>query len=412
MSTTFTPAAASAARSPQYAAYSEAQPAQRIPSLDIIRGAVMVLMAIDHVRVYAGVPAGGPSFGVFFTRWVTHFCAPAFIFLAGTAAYLHGQKLGSKSALARYLVTRGAWLLLLEMTLLRFAWTFNVDYATFTFAGVIWVIGWCMILLAALIRLPTTVVGAIGVAIIVLHNLVDPFAQELGRTLGQAPGAWLWQLLYFGGSFRVGGGGPQVVVLYTIVPWVGVIAAGYAFGAVMQMPAARRRQVCLQIGLGAIAAFILLRALDVYGDPRAWRAGGAAPAYLRFLNTSKYPASLQFLLMTLGPTIALVPALETARGRIARWLTVFGRVPFFYYVLHLPLIHAVAVLISLVRTPDQTTWLIANHPMMPPPLPAGYMWSLTLLYLVTAAVVVALYFPCRWFAAVKARRKDAWLTYL
>jgi uncharacterized membrane protein len=178
------------------------------------------------------------------------------------------------------------------------------------------------------------------------------------------------------------------------------------------MPPERRRRLCLRIGLGAIAAFLLLRALDVYGDPRLWRPPGPAPAAIRFLNTSKYPASLLFLLMTLGPTIALIPMLDTARGRAARWLSVFGRVPFFYYVLHIPLIHVVAVLVSLARTPTQTSWLIANHPMMPPPVPAGYMWSLTLLYVVTVAVVVALYFPCRWFAELKARRRDAWLTYL
>ncbi len=385
---------------------------RRIASLDVIRGAVMVLMAIDHVRVYAGVPPGGPSFGLFFTRWLTHFCAPAFIFLAGTAAYLHGERLRDRGALARYLVTRGAWLILLELTLLRFTWTFNVDYASFTFAGVIWVIGWCMILLAGLIRLPTAAVGALGVGIIVLHNLVDPYTEALTRSLGDAPLAWLWQLLYFGGSFRIGSGGPQVVVLYTIVPWVGVIAAGYAFGAVMRLPAEQRRRLCLRIGLGAIAAFVVLRTFDVYGDPRSWQGPGPAPAFIRFLNTSKYPASLLFLLMTLGPTIALIPPLETARGRMARWLTVFGRVPFFYYVLHIPLIHTAAVLISLVRTPQHTSWLVANHPMMPPPVPAGYMWSLLLLYLVTASVVVALYFPCRWFADVKARRKEKWLTYL
>jgi uncharacterized membrane protein len=413
MSTTFMPAEVYAGRRTQDDAGAESGSIQRIPSLDIIRGAVMVLMAIDHVRVYAGVPAGGPSFGVFFTRWVTHFCAPAFIFLAGTAAYLHLQKLGSKRDLARYLVTRGAWFILLEMTLVRFAWTFNVDYATFTLAGVIWVIGWCMIVLAGLVWLPTAAVGAIGVGIIALHNLADPLTQDLARSLGESSTGWLWQILYFGGSFRIGGDGLQVVVLYTIIPWVGVIAAGYAFGAVMRMPAEQRRQRCLQIGLGAIAAFLVLRAFDLYGDPRSWQAPGPAPAFIRFLNTSKYPASLLFLLMTLGPTIALIPLLDNARGRVARWLAVFGRVPFFYYVLHLPLIHATAVLISLVRTPGQTSWLVANHPMMPPPVPDGYMWSLTLLYVVTAAVVVTLYFPCRWFAELKARRKDArWLSYL
>lgn len=155
--------------------------------------------------------------------------------------------------------------------------------------------------------------------------------------------------------------------------------------------------------------------MDVYGDPRPWSTpprGVTAPTVIRFLNTTKYPASLLFLLMTLGPTIALIPILESARGQLARWLGVFGRVPFFYYVLHIPLIHVVAVLISLVRTPAHTSWLIANHPMMPPDVPAGYMWSLALLYAVTAAVVMALYFPCRWFAGLKARRKEVWLSYL
>lgn len=410
MSTAVAPTGTPLVRNPQSAI--RAGPSARIPSLDIIRGAVMVLMAIDHVRVYAGVPPGGPTFGVFFTRWVTHFCAPAFIFLAGTAAYLHGQKLGTKRALARYLVTRGAWLILLELTLLRFAWTFNVDYANFTFAGVIWVIGWCMILLAGLVWLPTAAVGAIGVAIMALHNLIDPFTQNIARALEESSTGWIWQILYFGGSFRIGAGGPQVVVLYSIVPWVGVIAAGYAFGAVMRMEPERRRRLCLQIGLGAIAAFLLFRAMDVYGDPRQWRPAGPAPAVFRFLSTSKYPASLLFLLMTLGPAIALIPLLEHARGRIARWLTVFGRVPFFYYVLHIPLIHVAAVIISRVRTPTHTSWLVANHPLMSPPVPAGYVWSLTLLYVVTAAVVVALYFPCRWFAELKARRKDVWLSYM
>jgi uncharacterized membrane protein len=190
MSTTFIPSEAHAPRPRQDATGAGPTHAPRIASLDIVRGAVMVLMAIDHVRVYAGVPPGGPTFGLFFTRWVTHFCAPAFIFLAGTAAYLYQQKIGSKAALARYLITRGAWLILLELTVLRFAWTFNVDYTNFTFAGVIWVIGWCMILLAGLIRLPTVAIGAIGIAIIALHNLVDPFTQELGRALGESSTAW------------------------------------------------------------------------------------------------------------------------------------------------------------------------------------------------------------------------------
>jgi hypothetical protein len=191
------------------------------------------------------------------------------------------------------------------------------------------------------------------------------------------------------------------------------MAAGYAFGPVMRETPERRRRLCLTLGVAMIAAFVVLRALDLYGDPRPWRAAPPGmPDALAFLNTAKYPASLLFLLMTLGPTILLLPFLEMPRGAVARWLGVFGRVPFFYYVLHIPLIHLAALLISLVRTPDATWWLFANHPMMMPPAPEGYRWSLGLLYLVTIAVVVALYVPCRWFAALQERRRDAWLSYL
>ena len=360
---------------------------QRIRSVDIVRGAVMVLMAIDHVRVYAGVPAGGPDPAIFFTRWVTHFCAPVFIFLAGTSAYLYGQKLQSRSKLAKFLVTRGLWLVLLELTLLRFTWTFNFDYAHFTFAGVIWAIGWSMVILAGLVFLPVAVVGAIGVLVIFAHNALAPVLSKS-------------TILYGGWEMPVGP--VNLVVLYTIIPWFAVMAAGYAFGAILQ-----RRRLVLTMGLAAIALFILLRATSVYGDPRPWDGGA-----LKFLNPAKYPASLQFLLMTLGPMFVALPLLEGARGRVAHWLEVFGRVPFFYYVLHIPLIHAIAVLISLVRTPQHTGWLIANHPVMPPDVPPGYQWSLGLLYLVTALVVVALYFPCRWYARVRTERPRAWMRYV
>jgi uncharacterized membrane protein len=359
----------------------------RLRSLDIARGAVMVLMALDHVRVYSGVPAGGPEPAVFFTRWVTHFCAPVFVFLAGTSAYLYGQKVQSRAALAKFLGMRGLWLVLLELTVLRFAWTFNFDYAHFTFAGVIWVIGWSMVVLAGLVFLPTAVIAALGIIVIAGHNAF---------TTGEQPSP-LVQVLYAGWSFPVG---PlNLVVLYTLIPWVGVMAAGYAFGAV-----ATRRRVCFALGAASIVLFIVLRATGIYGDPRPWESG-----VLQFLNTAKYPASLQFLLMTLGPMFLVLPLLENAR---ARWLEVFGRVPFFYYVLHIPLIHLVAVLISLVRTPESTGWLFANHPMLPPEVPPGYRWSLGMVYLVTAVVVVALWFPCRWYAREKAERPRAWMKFV
>jgi len=368
----------------------------RILSIDIVRGAVMVLMAIDHVRVFAGVPPGGPSPAIFFTRWVTHFCAPVFLFLSGTSAYLYGQKAGSRVALARFLLVRGLWLVLLELTILRFAWTFNFDYANFTFAGVIWVIGWSMVVLAALVFLPTSVVAAIGLAIIAGHNAIPTIEDP-------SP---LWRMLYAGGEVHAGG--LNVIVLYVLIPWVGVMAAGYGFGAVTRLAPGVRRRWCLSLGVAAVLLFMALRASGSYGDPWPWQP----PSLLLFLRTTKYPASLQFLLMTLGPVLMAFPFLETARSRVARWLSVFGKVPFFYYILHIPLIHLVAVLISLVRTPAHTGWLIANHPMRPPDIPAGYPWSLWLLYLVTAMVVVALYFPCRWYAAKKAEARGGWTRFL
>lgn len=383
----------------------------RITSLDIVRGAVMVLMAIDHVRVYAGVPAGGPTPGVFLTRWVTHFCAPAFVFLAGTSAWLHGSRLGDPAALGRWLVTRGAWLVLLELTVLRLAWTFTLDYGAYMLAGVIWMLGWCMILMALLVRLPAVVIGTFGVVLMAGHNLTGFMGPDaIGALLGGGMG-WLWKILYFGGGISVGGGeSANFLVLYSIIPWIGVMAAGYAFGAVLQQPEGRRR-TCLAIGMAVTVAFIVLRVLNVYGD-RPWSPSGQVPAWIAFLNTSKYPASLQFLLMTLGPTIAALGLLEGATARMTGWLRVFGRVPFFYYLLHIPLIHVVALVISLVRSPDATGWLFGHHPMNPGPAPDGYMWSLPLLYLVTVVVVALLYYPCRWFADLKARRSEAWLTYL
>jgi uncharacterized membrane protein len=403
----------------------------RVPSLDIIRGAVMVLMALDHVRVFSGVAAGGRTPGIFFTRWITHFCAPAFIFLAGTAIFLYGRKLGGRGqrgTLARFLLVRGAWLILMEMTLIRFGWTFNFDYVHYALAGVIWVIGWCMILMAGLVFLPVAAVGLLGAVIVAGHNLMDGQLWQLADTLNDRSLAWLWKILYFGfASGPIDVLGMRLTVLYSLVPWIGVMAVGYAFGPIMRMDAAERRRWCLSIGSGAIVLFLVLRGFDLYGDPNKWNPppdSGAAvtqgtaarppatPPLLRFLNTNKYPASLLFLFMTLGPMIAVIPLLETAHGPPPRVLMVFGRVPFFFYVLHIPLIHAAAIVVSLLREGHVNAWLFANHPMGNPPPPDGYAWGLPLLYLVTLIVVAILYVPCRWMGELKQRRHEAWLRYL
>lgn len=353
----------------------------------------MVLMAIDHVRVYSGLPPGGPTYGIFLTRWVTHFCAPAFFFLAGTGAFLRLERRGDKADLSRFLVTRGLWLVFLELTFLRFGWTFNFDYQHYMLAGVIWAIGWCMVLLAGIIWLPLPAIAVGAIAIIAGHNLVGPSVPTQSA---------FWQILYSGGQLG------RLSVLYVIVPWVAVMAAGYAFGAVV-----RRRDICIGLGLAAIALFLVLRGLDGYGDPHAWHAfPKQVPFPIRFLAVTKYPASLDYLLMTLGPTMLVLPFLESASGPIARALDIFGRVPFFFYVLHIPLIHASACVVSLIRAGAIDPWLFTNHPMMNPEAPAGYTWSLGLLYLVWAIVIALLYPACRWYARVKATRRSVWLSYL
>jgi uncharacterized membrane protein len=390
------------------------QTARRIHSIDVARGVAMVLMAIDHVRVYAGVPPGGPKPGVFFTRWITNFVAPAFAFLAGTSAYLLGRRMGNRRALARYLVTRGLILVLLELTVIRVAWTFNFDFGHYLLAGVIWMLGWCMVLLAALIWLPIPAIGAFGVAVIVLHNALDFLSPAAGTALQQSSLSWLWQILYFGGPIQLGQNGPTLMVLYSIVPWIGVMAAGYAFGAVMTLEPSRRDRICVTLGASAIVLFLVLRTIDVYGDPRHWHSTGAThmSAWLRFINTTKYPASLQFLLMTLGPTILLLPLVERARGKIGEMFATFGRVPMFYYLIHIPTIHLAAVIVSFAREGTVNPWLFANHPMMNPPPPDGYTWKLSLLYAVFLVVIAVLYAPSRWYARRKATDPAPWMRYI
>jgi len=387
----------------------------RIASIDILRGAVMILMAIDHVRVYSGLPAGGPTPGIFFTRWITHFCAPAFIFLAGTSVFFYARKHTDTS---RFLAIRGLWLIFLELTLLRFAWTFNFDFMHYEMAGVLWVIGVCMILMAALVKLPLPITAAIGVIIIAAHNLVDPHLFQIANNLNASKFSGLWKILYIGffaGPIQFGPDGPNLIVLYSIIPWIGVMAAGYAFGKILTLEPSRRNRICLFIGVGAIALFLVLRGFNLYGDPRPWRSPTPEhpmPALLSFLNCNKYPASLNYLLMTLGPIIALIPVLENARGAVARAITVFGRVPFFFYVLHIPLIHALALIVSKIREGAVNPWLFTNHPMGNPEPPDGYTWSLPLLYVVWAITIALLYPACRRFAEVKAKRTDPWLKYL
>ncbi len=306
----------------------------------------------------------------------------------------------------------------LELTFLRVAWTFNFDFAHYEMAGVIWAIGWCMIILAGLSRLSAGALGVAGVLIIAGHNLFDPSFGPLLDSLGTDLGSALWKIAYVGfwaGPISGGPDGPNLVVLYSIIPWIGVMMAGFGFGRVLTAEPGRRDRLCLAIGLGAVAAFLALRGFNLYGDPRPWSAPtgeGGMPAIFSFLNTTKYPASLSFLLMTLGPAVALMPLAGRMRGPLAGAVAIFGRVPFFFYVVHIPLIHAAAMAVSFLTTGTVDGWLFTNHPMGNPPPPDGYAWSLATLYLVWAAVIALLYVACRWFAALKSARTEWWLKYL
>ena len=390
--------------------------AVRIETIDVVRGVVMVLMALDHVRVYSGVPAGGPTAAVFLTRWVTHFCAPAFFFLAGTSAFLRGGGRVGEPSLPRWLVTRGLVLVALELSVIRLCWTFNFDYAHYVLAGVIWSLGWCMVLLAGIVQLPMRAIVVLALVLIAGHDAIPLLLHGQASGLLATPaGPWL-RGLYFGGAFALGAAPePNAFVLYSIVPWVGVMSAGYAFGRILTREPEARRAACLKLGLLLVFAFLALRGLQLYGD-RPWRTPPGeqpwAPAWIRFLATTKYPASLQFLLMTLGPTLIALGALEGVWNRITRVFAVFGRVPMFFYLLHIPLIHLLALVVATARTPAALPWLFANHPMHPPDVPPGYRWPLPLLYGVTVLAIAALYAPCRWYARVRAERRWAWTTYI
>ena len=374
----------------------------RIDSIDIIRGVIMVLMAIDHVRVYSGVPAGGPTPGIFFTRWITHFCAPGFVFFAGTAAFLYGQKVGDRPTLSRWLLTRGLLLVVLELTLIRFAWTFNVDYSSFVLAGVIWMLGWCMVMLAGLVRFSPKTVGITGVAIMLFQQLFSLVPRVFPESMRPAVGT-VWEFFYPAGL----DGAPGIAILYVLIPWIGVMAAGYGFGTIMLREPAERRRACLRIGLSATALFLV-----VAGVATALLPAGddAPPALIRMLNQNKYPASQLFLLMTLGPMIALLPAAERMRGWPAKILATFGRVPMFYYLLHIPLIHLSALAVTMMREGAVHSEWYASAPFTQ--VPEEARWGLGLLYLVFVIDVVILYFPCRWYAGYKARKGTGWVTYV
>ena len=384
----------------------------RVESVDVVRGVIMIIMALDHTRDFFGIPGQNPTnlaattAALFFTRWITYFCAPVFFLLTGTGAYLSLWR-KSPAELSRFLFTRGLWLIFLEVVVLRcFSYQFNADYRL-TMLLVLWALGWSMIVLSALVRLPAAVVTAIGVIMIAGHNLLDAV-----RLTGPISGP-LWSILHAPG-FVLNTPEHVVFVAYPLIPWIGVTAAGYGVGQIFSWDADRRRSFLLRAGLLISVGFVLLRALNGYGDPSHWaRKTTTTFTVLSWLNTTKYPPSLLFLLMTLGPALLLLRAVDPSTPSFLRPALIFGRVPLFYYILHFTLIHLLAVIVCYARY-GSAHWMfespdLAHYPFSPPP---GWGYPLPVVYLIWILVVAALFPVCRWFAALRQRRGDVWLSYL
>jgi len=380
----------------------------------------MIIMALDHVRdfIHRGAMSGASptdllttTAGLFMTRWVTHFCAPVFMFTAGLGAYFYlrnGER--TKGQLSRFLVTRGLWLMFLELTVMQLAYNFNAATSNPIFLLVLWVLGACMIVLAALIWMPITWLTAISVLTIVLHNTLDGIrAQSLG---GWAP---LWTLLHQVGAFPFAG--RILIAPYSLIPWFAVMALGFCAGPIFAMPAGDRRRRLLRLGAAATIAFAIVRAINVYGDPARWSAQPTAVfTLLSFLNTTKYPPSLAFLLMTLGPALIAVSFLDRLTLSRSNPLIVFGRVPLFYFVLHFMLAHVAAVVLAIARYGSAAfSFAWQPVPSMGGPaklFPPDFGYDLWVAYAVWITIVILMYPLCRWFAQLKERRGDWWLSYL
>jgi uncharacterized membrane protein len=357
-----------------------------------LRGFVIAIMALDHTRDFFGAGGFNPRDvmepALFVTRWVTHLCAPTFVFLAGLSAFLYGRGRNTEE-LSRFLLIRGFWLILIDLTLIKFGWRFDVDLYRLT-AGVIFVIGASMIALAVLIWLPRWVIVGVSLFMLAGHNLFDSVrADELGEA------SWAWRLLHEPGFLPLGAS-VQLYVLYPLIPWIGVMAAGYLLGPVMQLAPEARQRLLIRLGAAVTLGFIVLRTANLYGDPDPWTAQETwLSTALSFLNCEKYPPSLLFLMMTLGPALMLLASFEHARGAFPRLLATFGQVPFFFYVVHIYLIHGLAVATGLAFT---------STPAI------GF--SLPIVYLIWLLMLGLLYPICRWFAELKDDGRGWWWSYL
>lgn len=389
----------------------------RVQSLDILRGAVMIIMALDHVRDFFHEQAflddplnmASTTPALFFTRWITHFCAPVFVFLAGTSAFLSGQRRTSKD-LSRFLITRGLWLVLVEMVIITFGLTFDPLYHIIVLQ-VIWAIGMSMIILGILVRFPFVVVLAFGLIVVFLHNLLDYPEAERGGQVGT-----LWNILHISRFFIVPLGDSRALLfVYAFLPWAGLMALGYCFGAFYKngFSAAKRKKILLYLGFGIIILFVILRFINEYGNPSQWstQPRGTLYSILSFLNANKYPPSLMYLCMTIGPAIVVLALLENVRiSRVGNFFRTFGRVPFFYYVLHFYMIHIICVILFYATGNSNANIVDPNTPFLFRPAVWGF--NLWIVYTIWIGLILMIYPLCRWYERYKATHTHWWLSYL
>lgn len=387
----------------------------RIYSLDILRGAVMIIMALDHARDFIHAPAfvhdpldlGSTTPILFFTRWITHFCAPVFVFLAGTSAFLQSQK-KSNTELSLFLIKRGLWLIFIEIVVISFAWSFNPMYNVF-FLQVIWAIGVSMVLLGLVIRLPYNVLLFLGLLIVFGHNALDPFRQTLN-------GGFWWDLA-MQGNFAVHCIIPDhcLIMVYAFVPWWGLMILGYCFGRLYgsHIDPAYRKRMLIYLGVGLILLFIVLRFFNIYGDPVPWSVQkNPVYSFLSFIKVNKYPPSLLFFCMTIGPALLLLAFLENFKNQLSQAISIFGRVPFFFYVIHLYLIHFISMMLFFFKGHSFQEGLHGNPQVPFKFFIPGEGYSLGEVYLVWIIVIFALYPLCKWFNDYKNRNPKWWLSYL
>ncbi len=387
----------------------------RITSIDTVRGLVMVIMALDHIRdffhegafTYNPTDMNTTTPALFFTRWITHFCAPTFVFLAGTSIFLSTRR-KTKKELSMFLLSRGLWLVFLEVVVVRFAFFFNFYY-DFTILQVIWAIGLAMICMAALIRLRYAIILSIGLIIVFGHNLTDGIQLQPNDS-----GYALWALLRQTGFIQVS---PQIAVLafYPVIPWLGIMVLGYCIGRLFAKgadPLLRKKRL-LQLGTGAIMLFVALRLFNIYGDPAPWsEQKNALFTIMSFVNATKYPVSLSFALMTLGPVLILLAWLESREPRVLKPLTVFGRVPLFYFILHFYLIHVVSLIFFMHKTGTSFSELDFHFSKGFGGITPAGGYSLPWVYVVWISIVLFLYPICRWYNRYKSSHTYWWLSYL